>query len=60
MQATRPVPPLGDVRPELRDFPRLLSALERACAKDPGQRPASAGALAAELEASLAPGAARR
>ncbi len=56
MQATRPVPSLAEARPELLAFPLLLAAVARACAKEPGDRPASAGQLAAELESSLGPG----
>jgi serine/threonine-protein kinase len=48
-QATEPVPPLGDVRPELAAYPALLATIARACAKSPDQRPASAAELAGEL-----------
>jgi serine/threonine-protein kinase len=48
-QATQPVPPLEEARPDLAVFPELLAAISRACAKDPGARPASAAALAADL-----------
>jgi serine/threonine-protein kinase len=57
MQATRPVPPLSEARPELRAFPLLTAAVARACAKEPADRPDNAGQLALELEASLVPGA---
>ncbi len=57
MQATRPVPSLSEARPELKAWPLLLSAVARACAKDPAERPASAGQLAQDLESSLTPGA---
>jgi serine/threonine-protein kinase len=56
MQATRPVPSLAEARPELLAFPLLVAAVARACAKEPADRPASAGQLAAELEGSLGPG----
>jgi serine/threonine-protein kinase len=52
MQATRPVPPLTDSRPDLEAWPGLLAAIGRACAKDAGERHASAAELCAEFEAS--------
>jgi len=55
MQATRPVPSLIEVRPELSAFPTLVAAVGRACAKDPEERHPSAGALGAELESCLPP-----
>jgi serine/threonine-protein kinase len=55
MQATRPVPPLTDPRPDLGEWPALVSAVARACAKDPGERPQTAGALRDELRAALGP-----
>ena len=51
MQATRPVPPLTDSRPDLEAWPGLLAAIARACAKDAGERHASAAELCAEFEA---------
>jgi serine/threonine-protein kinase len=50
MQATRPVPPLTDSRPDLEAWPGLLAAIGRACAKDVGERHASAAELCAEFE----------
>ena len=52
-QATQPVPPLEEARPDLAAFPDLLAAISSACAKDPGARPASAAALAADLARSV-------
>jgi serine/threonine-protein kinase len=51
MQATQPLPPLVQVRPDLTATPGLLDAIERACAKDPAARHASAAELRGELEA---------
>ena len=56
MQATRPVPSLAEARPELKAWPLLLAAVARACAKEPAERPASAGQLALDLENGLSPG----
>ncbi len=50
MQATRPVPPLTDSRPDLEAWPGLLAAIGRACAKDAGERHASAAELCAAFE----------
>ncbi|HET9598724.1 MAG TPA: serine/threonine-protein kinase [Anaeromyxobacteraceae bacterium] len=50
MQATRPVPSLLDVRPDLGAWPALLDALARACAKEADARP-PASDLRATLEA---------
>jgi serine/threonine-protein kinase len=50
MQATQPVPPLADSRPDLEAWPGLLAAIGRACAKDVGERHASAAELCAEFE----------
>jgi serine/threonine-protein kinase len=55
MQATRPVPPLSEPRPDLLSWPLLLAAIARACDKDIQLRPASAAQLANELEACLGP-----
>jgi eukaryotic-like serine/threonine-protein kinase len=55
MQATKPVPPLTDPRPDLTAFPGLLAAVDRACAKEPLARQQSAGALRDELAAALGP-----
>ena len=53
MQATRPVPPLTEARPDLAAWPGLLAAIERACAKEVSERHASASELREELEACL-------
>jgi serine/threonine-protein kinase len=55
MQATRPVPPLTEARPDLVAWPALVSAVSRACAKEAGDRHPSAAALRDELAASLGP-----
>jgi len=54
MQATQPVPPLTDPRPDLAAWPGLVAAVARACAKGASERHRSAGDLRAELEACLA------
>ncbi len=54
MQATRPVPPLTRSRPDLEAWPGLLAAIGRACAKEVGERHASAGELCSEFEGCLA------
>jgi serine/threonine-protein kinase len=54
MQATRPVPPLGEARPELLGaWPGLAAAVARCCAKDPLERYPAAGLLGDELQAML-------
>jgi tRNA A-37 threonylcarbamoyl transferase component Bud32/tetratricopeptide (TPR) repeat protein len=53
MQATRPVPPLSEARPDLVAWPALLSAIARACAKEVAERHPSAAELRADLEACL-------
>jgi eukaryotic-like serine/threonine-protein kinase len=53
MQATRPVPPLTEVRPDLASCAGLLATISRACAKEVGERHASASELCANLEACL-------
>jgi serine/threonine-protein kinase len=55
MQATRPVPPLTDPRPELAAYPALVAAVAKACAKDPPARHQTAGALRDDLAAALGP-----
>jgi serine/threonine-protein kinase len=55
MQATRPVPPLVEARPELVAWPGLLSAIARACSKEPCERHIDAAELRAELETCLGP-----
>jgi serine/threonine-protein kinase len=55
MQATRPVPPLTDVRPDLASYPALVATVAKACAKEPSARHVSAAALRDELAASLGP-----
>ncbi len=53
MQATKPVPPLTDSRPDLAAWPGLLAAIARACAKDVAARHQSVGELGLEFEACL-------
>jgi eukaryotic-like serine/threonine-protein kinase len=53
MQATKPVPPLTEPRPDLAGLPLLVSAVARACAKEPADRPQTAGALRQQLQAAL-------
>ncbi|HEX9052510.1 MAG TPA: serine/threonine-protein kinase, partial [Anaeromyxobacter sp.] len=55
MQATRPVPPLTDNRPDLSAYPALVAAVARACAKEPAERQQSAAALKDDLAAALGP-----
>jgi serine/threonine-protein kinase len=55
MQATRPVPPLTDPRPDLGAFPGLVAAVAKACEKDPAARQQSAAALQADVAAALGP-----
>jgi serine/threonine-protein kinase len=49
------VPPLVEARPELVAWPALLSAITRACAKEPCLRQVDARELRAELETCLGP-----
>jgi serine/threonine-protein kinase len=53
MQATQPVPPLVEARPDLAAYPLLLAAIARACAKDPAARHQSAAEFKADLGAVL-------
>ncbi|HZY03576.1 MAG TPA: protein kinase [Anaeromyxobacteraceae bacterium] len=53
MQATQPVPPLTDPRPDLASWPVLVAAVARACAKAAGERHPSAADLGRELAASM-------
>jgi serine/threonine-protein kinase len=55
MQATKPVPPLTDPRPDLATVPALVAAVAKACAKDPLARQQSAGALRDELARAIGP-----
>jgi eukaryotic-like serine/threonine-protein kinase len=55
MQATRPVPPLTDPRPDLAAYPALVAAVAKACAKEPGARHQTAAALGDDLAAALGP-----
>ena len=55
MQATRPVPPLTESRPDLSAYPALVAAVARACAKEPAERHQSAAALRDDLAAALGP-----
>jgi eukaryotic-like serine/threonine-protein kinase len=54
MQATQPVPPLTEPRPDLAAWPGLVAAVARACAKGAGERHRSAADLRSELETCLA------
>jgi serine/threonine-protein kinase len=53
MQATRPVPPLTEVRPDLAAYPLLVTAITRACQKAPQDRYQSAAEFKADLGAVL-------
>jgi serine/threonine-protein kinase len=55
MQATRPVPPLTEFRPDLSAYPALVATVARACAKDAGERHANAASLKDDLAAALGP-----
>ncbi len=55
MQATRPVPPLTEARPELASWPGLVAAIAKACAKEPDARHQTAAALREDLAAALGP-----
>jgi len=55
MQATRPVPPLTDPRPDLGALPQLVATVSRACAKEAGERPQSAAELRDAFAAALGP-----
>jgi serine/threonine-protein kinase len=53
MQASQPVPPLTEVRPDLADQVVLLRAVARACAKAVEERHQTIGELRSELESCL-------
>jgi serine/threonine-protein kinase len=55
MQATRPVPPLTEPRPDLAEFPALVAAVAKACEKDPALRYQSAAAMKDDLAITLGP-----
>jgi eukaryotic-like serine/threonine-protein kinase len=55
MQATLPVPPLTEPRPDLAAWPALLAAVARVCAKDPAARHPTAAALRDDLARALGP-----
>jgi serine/threonine-protein kinase len=55
MQATRPVPPLTESRPDLAAYPALVAAVSRACAKEASSRQQTAAELRDELAAALGP-----
>jgi serine/threonine-protein kinase len=55
MQATRPVPPLTEARPDLGARPALVALVARACAKEPRERQQSAVLLKEDLAAALGP-----
>ncbi|HSN14710.1 MAG TPA: serine/threonine-protein kinase, partial [Anaeromyxobacteraceae bacterium] len=51
--ALQPLPPIGDERPELKEFPALVAAVARACAKELTERHPSATALKADFASSI-------
>jgi serine/threonine-protein kinase len=53
MQATRPVPPLTEPRPDLAELPALVAAVAKACEKDPALRYQTAGELKEDLARAL-------
>lgn len=53
MQATRPVPPLTELRPDLAAHPGLVAAVAKAAEKDPAQRHQTAAQLRDELADAL-------
>ncbi|HEY6105356.1 MAG TPA: serine/threonine-protein kinase [Anaeromyxobacteraceae bacterium] len=53
MQATQPVPPITEPRPDLAPWPTLVAAVARACSKVASERHPSAADLGQELAASL-------
>jgi serine/threonine-protein kinase len=53
MQATRPVPPLTDPRPDLGMYPALVAAVAKACAKEVGDRYQTAGELRDDFATAL-------
>jgi serine/threonine protein kinase len=53
MQATRPVPPLTEPRPDLAELPALVAAVAKACEKDPSLRYQTAGELKEDLARAL-------
>jgi serine/threonine-protein kinase len=53
MQATQPVPPVTEPRPDLASWPTLVAAVARACSKAAGERHPSAADLGRELAISL-------
>lgn len=55
MQATRPVPPLTEQRPDLGEYPALVAAVARACEKDPALRYQTAAAMKDDLAQALGP-----
>ena len=55
MQATRPVPPLTEARPDLAEVPALVALVARACEKDPAARFQTAAEMKAALETALGP-----
>jgi serine/threonine-protein kinase len=55
MQATRPVPPLTDARPDLGAQAALVQVVARACAKEPAERHQTAAQLRDDLAAALGP-----
>lgn len=53
--ALQPLPSIGDERPELAQFPGLVAAVARACAKELVARHSSASALKADFATSIGP-----
>ncbi len=55
MQATKPVPPLTEPRPDLAELPGLVAVVARACEKDPDRRYQTAAAMKDDLALALGP-----
>jgi serine/threonine-protein kinase len=55
MQATRPVPPVLEARPDLAAWPGLVAAVAKACEKEASARHQGAAALRDDLAAALGP-----
>jgi serine/threonine-protein kinase len=53
MQATQPVPPISEPRPELAEYPQLVAAVARACEKEVSRRTQTAAAMKLDFGAAL-------